>query len=405
MQTSGKEFPAHGPEPRLEVYGSQAVPFCESVQAAGDVENVLLSMVFLRRRKIAFRADRIVFIEQRCVLFAQEVDNVVVAPQIEFSFLPFAVGVFRRVELSVGAGHLPEDIIKGLLGNAAVKGIARDLVRGKIQRRKLGIVVEHLLEMRHKPAFIHRIAVKSAAQMVVEPPLGHFSQGHQSGIPNRAVFCRIILPKQQVDGAVRRKFWSRAESAMIRIERAQQLADSCRNELWRGRIGRAGTGLGVLAHVIGEFLRAFKDFTVPGQPRRADGFEHGLEAGAPHPGARRKVGARVEGLQRGREKHAHGPASATRHDLGGGHIDAVNIRPFLAIHLNRHIVPVQQFGDRVVLEGFPLHDVAPVAGGIPNREKDGFILVSGLFQRFITPGVPVDRVMGMLQKIGTGSVD
>jgi hypothetical protein len=45
--------------------------------------------------------------------------------------------------------------------------------------------------------------------------------------------------------------------------------------------------------------------------------------------------------------------------------------------------------------------MTPVAGGITNGKKDRFVLLAGKVKCLFRPGVPVDRVMGMLQKIRT----
>ena len=49
--------------------------------------------------------------------------------------------------------------------------------------------------------------------------------------------------------------------------------------------------------------------------------------------------------------------------------------------------------------------MAPVTGGIADREQDGAVLCLGRFQGLWSPGVPVNRVPGMLEKIGTSFVD
>jgi len=40
-----------------------------------------------------------------------------------------------------------------------------------------------------------------------------------------------------------------------------------------------------------------------------------------------------------------------------------------------------------------------MAGGIPNRKDDGLILTFGLGKRLLAPWVPVNGVMGMLEKV------
>ena len=59
-------------------------------------------------------------------------------------------------------------------------------------------------------------------------------------------------------------------------------------------------------------------------------------------------------------------------------------------------------GRLVVLERLVLHDVAPVAGGVPDREEDRLVLVPRLGERLFAPRVPVHRVVGVLQEVGTG---
>ena len=49
--------------------------------------------------------------------------------------------------------------------------------------------------------------------------------------------------------------------------------------------------------------------------------------------------------------------------------------------------------------------MTPVAGRITDAEEDGFVLPLGPAQCLFSPGIPVHRVMRMLQKIGTGLMD
>ena len=51
------------------------------------------------------------------------------------------------------------------------------LFRLEIIQGDLGLIVEHFLEMRHEPLLVDRVPVEAAAQMVVQPALGHFLQG------------------------------------------------------------------------------------------------------------------------------------------------------------------------------------------------------------------------------------
>ena len=132
--------------------------------------------------------------------------------------------------------------------------------------------------------------------------------------------------------------------------------------------------------------------------------EHAGEAGHP-PGVHgRKVGPAVEGLTLGGQEHGHGPAAAARKGLDGVHVDAVQVRPLLPVHLDVDVVLVHYAGDLVVLEGLALHDVAPVAGRVADAQQDGLVLVPGPLEGLLTPRVPVHGVVGVLEEVGAGLV-
>ena len=45
------------------------------------------------------------------------------------------------------------------------------------------------------------------------------------------------------------------------------------------------------------------------------------------------------------------------------------------------------------------HDMAPVTGGITDREKDRFVLPARFREGFFAPRVPVHRIVRVLEKI------
>src|SRR5205085_3384153 len=45
------------------------------------------------------------------------------------------------------------------------------------------------------------------------------------------------------------------------------------------------------------------------------------------------------------------------------------------------------------------HDMAPVAGRVTDRQKDRFILSSRFLERFLSPWIPVDWIVRVLEKI------
>ena len=68
---------------------------------------------------------------------------------------------------------------------------------------------------------------------------------------------------------------------------------------------------------------------------RAISWSTSANAGPPLLRRRREVGAAVERLQLRRQPHAHRPAAAARRRLHERHVDAVDVGPLFAIHLDR----------------------------------------------------------------------
>ena len=48
------------------------------------------------------------------------------------------------------------------------------------------------------------------------------------------------------------------------------------------------------------------------------------------------------------------------------------------------------------------HDVAPVTGGVTDRQQHGLAGLARMSKCLVTPRVPVDRVVGMLLEVRAG---
>jgi hypothetical protein len=92
-------------------------------------------------------------------------------------------------------------------------------------------------------------------------------------------------------------------------------------------------------------------------------------------------------------------------NLDGIHVNGVNIGSLLAVNFNADEIFVHNPGYFPVFERFMLHHMAPVAGRIANADEHHFIFGYGLLEGFRIPCMPVNRVVGVLQKIRTGFVD
>ena len=92
-----------------------------------------------------------------------------------------------------------------------------DKKRVEVKLRELRVVVEHLLEMRHEPFGIHRVARKSAAELVVDAAGGHAFAGVQHHSRRLVIVKPFRAAQQKRRNAGLRKFRRAAKAAVFRI--------------------------------------------------------------------------------------------------------------------------------------------------------------------------------------------
>src|SRR5207302_8944522 len=104
------------------------------------------------------------------------------------------------------------------------------------------IVVEHLLEMGHQPACVDRITREAAAEMVVDPALGHLFEGAF----DRRAKVRPVRPlpgaPQQLEDRGLRKFGCAADAAMDSVDLLQEPLGELIDEGLRNAVAPLGTG-------------------------------------------------------------------------------------------------------------------------------------------------------------------
>ena len=155
-----------------------------------------------------------------------------------------------------------------------------------------------------------------------------------------------------------------------------------------------------LLQLLHHVARRFVDLFAIAPPRRRNLRQHRREPRTPPAIFRREIRAAKERLQLRCEPYRHGPSAATRRSLDECHINTVDIRPLLAIYLDRDVIAIQQFGDLIVLERFALHHVAPMASRVTDGQKDRFVLRARPFERFRPPREPIHGIVRMLEKVG-----
>ena len=189
---------------------------------------------------------------------------------------------------------------------------------------------------------------------------------------------------------------ARVEVGAVLGERGLQLLDAHR---------RAGGGARVLAQVPRQLGALVAQRGLVLAPQVGDADQQRAEAGPAVFVLGREVRAGEERLLVRGQEHGHRPAAVPLvHGQGGRHVDVVQVRALLAVDLHGDEVLVHEGGDVLVLERLALHHVAPVARRVADAEQDRLVLRARPRQRLLAPGMPVHRVVGVLQQVGAGAV-
>ena len=248
--------------------------------------------------------------------------------------------------------------------------------------------------------------------MVVDAPGRHVAQRGEVHLQRALALGRVrtvagVDAGEQVESDGLRELRGVAEAAVLGVEAAGELLIT---GVEQGDAGRGFAGLGggggreftQLGQYLVGLLLDLGAVLVPGfGDLGQDGFQSWLTAAV----FRRKIGAAGEGFQFRGQENRHGPAAPACRRLDESHVGGVHVGTFLAVHLDRHEVVVHELGDDRVLEGFPLHDVAPVAGRVTDRKEDRFVFLAGLGEGFLAPRVPVDGVVRVLEQVRRFLVD
>ena len=78
----------------------------------------------------------------------------------------------------------------------------------------------------------------------------------------------------------------------------------------------------------------------------------------------------------------------------------IDVRTFFPVELDGDEMLFQKLADRLVFKRFPLHHMAPVAGAIANAQQDWFALRFGAGKGFLSPRIPVYRIVLVLEQVG-----
>src|SRR4029079_19633950 len=116
----------------------------------------------------------------------------------------------------------PHQKIENFLGDPPVQWLSGETPRIQINPSKQRIVVEHLFEVGHKPAIIGGIAMKSAADLIIESTVSHLVQGECCHVQCLRITGSLVVPKKERDRHAGGEFRCRAKSSLTAVESRTQ---------------------------------------------------------------------------------------------------------------------------------------------------------------------------------------
>ena len=130
-------------------------------------------------------------------------------------------------------------------------------------------------------------------------------------------------------------------------------------------------------------------------------LQHLLEARAAVARLGREVGAAEKRHAVRQEEHGQRPAALLAKLLQRGHIERIDVGPFLSVDLDVHEQLVHERRGVGILKALMRHYMAPVASRVADREQYGPVKPLRLCERLLAPGPPMHGVVLVLLEVRT----
>ncbi len=346
----------------------------------------------VRIQEVPGIADAQVTAQQLAVRVAQHVPDLGGRPRERQALHAPRVRVLRGIEAAVRGEHLAPQVLQRPARRPRERRIPAELVGAQQRAGQLGVVVQHLLEVRHPPRLVHAVAVEAAAQLIVQAARQHAPQRVQRHQPPRG------LRQQEIQRRRGRELWRAAKAAQRLVEHPPQVLQRALQQPGVHLTLRHARTAG-LTDMLGQRLGVPQQLGPLLTPRPLHARHHPHEARQPVPVTRREVRPGVERRAVRRQEHRHRPAALPGQGLRGRHVHRVHVRAFLAVHLHVHEVRVHVRGGRLVLETLVRHHVTPVARRVPHRQQHRHVPLARLSERLLAPRPPCHRVVRVLTEV------
>ena len=124
-----------------------------------------------------------------------------------------AVRIQRGVEATLRRPHIAQHEPQDVPRCVGEKWIVGNLVGLGIRDGELGLVVEHLLKMRHMPNSVGRITMESAADVVVDAAARHLAQRLQRHLQRVFLAGACVIAQKEIEHDRSRELWRGAEAS------------------------------------------------------------------------------------------------------------------------------------------------------------------------------------------------
>ena len=229
--------------------------------------------------------------------------------------------------------------------------------------------------MRQEPSAVCGIAMETESDMIPDTAQAHGSQYFFNHLQGPCITITVVTAQQEKQSMRRWKFRSPLETTGFRIKTGFDLSEGCFEKGVIGFIGRFKGKSPVKA--VGNAAGRSGDFFAVVHPQLFDLPAYIYQTRASAAAVFGQIGGGEKRLLFRRHENTKRPTAASGQHLTGGHIDCIDIRALLAIHLYTDKGVIQVTCSFFVLKRFFFHDVAPVAGGISDGKKNRLVLRSG----------------------------
>ena len=127
--------------------------------------------------KVGFAVETIVASQVTVFVVVQQRADLIGGPDVKAPLLALAVRIQRCVVATFGRLHLPDDPLSGSTGSRLKQWFCRRPPEVAVEAKQGAVIVEHLFEVWDHPRVIGRIAVETAAELVVDSAQSHSGQG------------------------------------------------------------------------------------------------------------------------------------------------------------------------------------------------------------------------------------